>query len=103
MRNFARDWLGLPMLGMLALMPIVSGCSTASVDAKAPVELLAAEPPAGLTEACDPPAVLPGGPMAVGPVRDAWGHDRAALAACGDRHRGLAEYIHQLIQRLSRK
>lgn len=54
-----------------------------------------AEPPAGLTRACDAPAALPSGAMGAGPVERAWGRDRTALAACRERHEGLRKFYRE--------
>lgn len=83
-------------------MLTMQGCSTPSVDSKPVTELKDAKPPIELTEPCASPVAIEGA-LNVGAVLDNWGQDRAELASCGGKLKGLADYISGLIKRLSSK
>lgn len=87
---------------LFASILTIQGCSTPSVDSRPVTELKDAIPPGELTEPCAPPVAIEGA-MNVGAVLDNWGQDRAELASCGGKLKGLADYINGLIKRLSSK
>lgn len=51
-------------------------------------------PPPSLTAPCPRPVALPVGAMSQVQVETAWGRDRSALRACGEKVDGLAAWVH---------
>jgi len=49
-------------------------------------------PPAALSMPCAAAVELPDGALSAGAIERLWARDRAALAACGDRHGALVRY-----------
>jgi len=85
-----------PILTAMLAVSALTACSSSTGSAVRPH---LADPPSGLTRACDDPVRLAGNAGAEvgtaigqGRVVELWSQDRAALVACKARHRGLAEF-----------
>jgi hypothetical protein len=75
---------------LLGLVSILTGCAASTPSANRP----RLDPLDGrLVEPCARPANLPAGALTDRDVERFWSADRAALGACGDRHKALAEAV----------
>lgn len=93
-----RSFRGCAPLMMLALASIpLAGCASSKLDARPVIELAspAAAPPASLVAPCDSPVEFAAGALGAGTVEFLWSSDRAALAACGGRHKAVVEFYRE--------
>ena len=82
-----------PLLIATLAVSVLTACSS-STGSVGPPHL--ADPPSGLTRACEDPVRLAGAEigaaLAQASVVERWAQDRAALVACKRRHQGLVEF-----------